>query len=165
MAGKKRENEHSWKEKYDHVFNCYCSLWNSALNFIEENYGEEALDQYLKESMGKDVLGESTFPEIRRDDDTETFLKNYVAHHIMIGGELEIAKAETDEIIVDLLKCGSKSLLVEKFGNKARNYCRHCEIIPIWEQMGWDSEVDKSRAQALEGENIGCRRIFRRIKE
>jgi hypothetical protein len=164
MAKQNEQEKHSWKEKYDHVFSCYCSLWNSALNFIAKNFGEEALDRYLQESMGKEVLGESTFSELRGGDDTQTFLKHYLGHHLMIGGEVKVVKAEEDEIIVDLVKCGSKSMLVKNLGKNAGCYCRHCEIIPIWEQLGWESEVDKSQASCIEGENIGCRRIFRRKK-
>jgi hypothetical protein len=163
MASKIKK-DYSWKEKYDHVFHCYCSLWNSALNFIAQNYGNEALDQYLDVCMGKDVLGRSAFPEMKEGIDTEAFLNQCLAHHVMIGSEFNIVKAEQDEIIIDFVKCGSKGLVVEKFGEGAQHYCRHCEILSLWEQMGWSSEVDRSRAGKLEGQNIGCRRIFRRMK-
>lgn len=165
MAEKNVKKEYSWKEKYDHVFNCYCSLWNSAINYIAENFGPKELDQYLKGSMKKDVLGRSTFPELKEGIETETFLGYFVSHHVMLGSKLKIIKADQDEIMVDLIKCGSKSMLVEKFGEGAKYYCRHCEILPLWEQMGWNSEVDKSQAQILGGQNIGCRRIFRSIKK
>lgn len=164
MSKKNPKKEFSWEEKYDHVFHCYCSLWNSALNFIAKNYGKKELDKYLSESMGKGVLGRSTFAELGEGVDTQTFIRSYVPHHIMIGGEAEIVKAESDEVIVDLKRCGSKSMLVKKFGKDASHYCRHCEIIPLWEQLGWNSKVDISRAATVEGQNIGCRRIFRRMK-
>jgi len=154
-----------WKEKYDHVFNCYVSLWNSALNFIVDNFGKKELDRYFMESMEKGVLGQSTFADLSKGTDTDTFIRSYVPHHIMIGGEVEIVKAEPNEIVVDLKRCGSKSMLVKKFGKKASHYCRHCEIIPLWEQLGWKSKVDKSRAAVVEGQNIGCRRIFRRMEK
>lgn len=158
------KRDYSWQQKYDHVFHCYCSLWNSALNFIAENYGHKALDQYLQICMGKDVLGKATFPEMKEGIDTEAFLSQCLAHHVMIGSEFDVVKAEHDEIIIDFVKCGSKGLAVEKFGKGAQHYCRHCEILSLWEQMGWSSEVDRSRGQKSEGQNIGCRRIFRRMR-
>jgi hypothetical protein len=115
--------------------------------------------------MGKGVLGRSTFAELGKGVDSETFIRSYVPHHIMIGGEVEIVKAEPDEVIVDLKRCGSKSMLVKKFGKDASHYCRHCEIIPLWEQLGWHSKVDISQATTVEGQNIGCRRIFRRMSQ
>ena len=40
-------------------------------------------------------------------------------------------------------------MLVEKVGRGAEHYCRHCEVIPLWEQLGWESIVDKSKAKAV----------------
>ena len=164
MRSQKVRTRYSWKEKHDHVYNCYCALFNSAVNYIADEYGAKALDRYFKENMGKNVLGKSTFSELKKGVDAQTFIKSYVPHHVMIGGEVKIVKADEDEIIVDLIKCGSKSMLVEKFGEGAKHYCRHCEVIPLWEQLGWESIVDKSRARKAKGQNIGCRRIFRRMK-
>ena len=166
MSDRVSRNGYLWKDKYNHVFESYCSLWNSSLNFIAENYGNDALDKYLTESMDEDVLGKSTFPDLGAGADVETFVKNYVGHHQMLGGSLKVVKAESDEIIVEIKRCGSKSMLVEKFGaNNARHYCRHCEVLPMWRQLGWCSEVEKSNAQKIDGENIGCRRLFKRIKK
>ena len=164
MPIKKIKTSYSWREKYDHVYNCYCTLFNSAINYIADRYGSKALDRYFKANMAKNVLGKSTFSALKGSVGAETFLKSYVPHHVMIGGEVRVVKAEEDEIIVDLAKCGSKSMLVEKLGKGAERYCRHCEVIPLWEQLGWESIVDKSRAKRLKGQNIGCRRIFRRMK-
>jgi len=159
-------NEYSWEDKYDHVFNCYCSLWNSSLNFIAENYGSEALDKYLTESMDRDVLGKSTFSNLSAGGDVNTFIKHYVGHQEMIGSSVKVVKAEKDEIIFKIAPCGSKSMLIKQFGaKKARHYCRHCEVLPMWEQLGWHSEVDKSTAKKIDGENTGCRRIFRPLKK
>jgi hypothetical protein len=159
------KREYTWEEKYDHAFNTYCSQFNHVLYYIGENYGHEALDQYLAAATGKDVLGKAVFSGLKGAAiDPETFLRSYVPHHEVIGGEVEIIKAEPDEIIVDLKKCGSKFMLVEKWGEVAKYYCRHCEVIRLWEQLGWHSEVDKTNAQKLKGQNIGCRRIFKRIK-
>jgi hypothetical protein len=164
MAKNSEKDLTNWKERYEHVFNCYCSLWNSALNFIAENCSSDSLDRYLEESMGKDILGKSTFSELQSGVDKDTFLEIYIQHHRMIGGDIKIVKADEDEIIVDLVTCGSKSMLTKRFGNETKYYCRHCEIIPLWEQMGWNSEVDISAAEKLKGQNIGCRRIFKRKK-
>jgi hypothetical protein len=165
MPARKFKTRYSWKEKYDHAYNCYCSLFNSALNYIAGQYGPKALDRYFKENMEKSTLGKSTFSGLKGRVDAETFLRAYVPHHLMIGGDLRVVKADEDEIIVDLITCGSKKMLVEKFGKGAEHYCRHCEVIPLWEQLGWESIVDKSKAKKAKGQNIGCRRIFRRRKK
>lgn len=165
MKNKNFKREYSWKERYDHAFNAYCAQRNHALYYIAEKYGYEALDEYFKVSLGKSVLGRAVFPGLKEDPDVEAFLRHYIPHHEMIGGEVRIIKAEPDEIIVDIVKCGSKSMLVERFGEVAKYYCRHCEVISIWEEMGWHSEVDRTKVQKVGGQNIGCRRIFKRIKK
>jgi hypothetical protein len=166
MSDRVDGNGYSWKEKFDHVFGSYCSLWNASLNFIAENYGNHALDKYLTEAMDRNVLGKSTFSDLGARADVKSFLKHYVGHHVMLGSNVKVVKAEEDVIIVEIAPCGSKNMLVKKFGgNNARHYCRHCEVLPMWEQLGWCSEVDKSTAQKIDGENTGCRRIFKRIKK
>ena len=166
MKKKDPPEKYAWKDRYDHVYSAYCGHFNHAIYYIAQNYGIDAMEKYLKECMGKDVVGKATFSDLKEGKvDTEAFLKSYIPHHEMIGGEVKLVKADQDGIIVDLIKCGSKSMLVEKWGELAKYYCRHCEIIPLWEQMGWYSEVDKTNAQTLRGQNIGCRRIFRRIKK
>jgi len=165
MLKVKGENEYSWEERYRHVFKCYCSLWNSSLNFITDNYGSEALDKYLRESMNKNVLGRSTFPDLSAGNEVGAFLKAYIGHHEMLGSSAKVIKAEKDEIIVEIAPCGSKSMLIEEFGaEKASHYCRHCEVLPMWEEFGWYSAVDKSSAKEIDGENTGCRRIFKPMK-
>lgn len=166
MSDNVDENGYSWEDKFNHVFGCYCSLWNASLNFIAENYGDHALDKYLTKAMDRDILGKSTFSDLGAGADVKSFLKHYVGHHKMLGGSLKVIKAEQDEIIVEIERCGSKNMIVEKFGAKsARHYCRHCEVLPMWEQLGWSNEVDKSTARKIDRENIGCRRIFKRIKK
>lgn len=156
-------DDYPWEERYRHVFETYCALWNSALNYIAKKGGLEALDDYLRGAMGKDVLGRSAFPALGAHVDAETFLAHYLPHHLMIGGEARVVKAGPDEIVVDLLRCGSKSFLAESCGDGARHYCRHCEVIPLWEQLGWLSETDTSAAARVNEQNIGCRRIFKRM--
>jgi hypothetical protein len=166
MSENADKNGYSWEDKYNHVFGSYCCLWNASLNFIAQNYGNQALDKYLTEAMGRDILGKSTFSGLGAGANVKSFLKHYVGHHKMLGGRLKVIKAEPDEIVVEIERCGSKSMIVETFGGKnAGHYCRHCEVLPMWEQLGWQNEVDKSSAQKIDGENIGCRRVFKRIKK
>ena len=156
--------KYSWKEKYEHVFECYCALVNYAFNYIAEKYGKNELDEFLKASMSTEVLGRAVFSSLKKDVDAETFLRSYVPHHLMIGSNVRVKNVEPEAITVEIVKCGSKSMLIEKYGSDmTKYYCRHCEVIPVYEQMGWRSERKTTKC-ASKGGNIGCTVIFKKIK-
>jgi len=157
--------EYSWEEKYWHVYNCYCANWNSTINFIFDNYGQEALDRYFNESMNMKDIGKSTFADVKPGCDVKEFLSYYIGHHVMLEGNVEIEHVDEDKVVINVSPCGSKSRLVNTFGgDKVKHYCRHCELFQLWDQIGWHNEVDKTQAEKIDGENIGCKRTFTRIK-
>ena len=158
------EHKYSWKEKYDHVCSSYMRGQGFTWRWIAETYGPEALDEYFKRAMTEDVLGRSTFQTFKKGISAEELVKGFVPHHLMIGGEVKVRKVTPDEVVVDVVKCGSKSLLVENDPSSAKYYCRHCEVIPIYEAIGWPAERDRTKAAKLKGQNIGCTVTFRRKK-
>jgi hypothetical protein len=152
----------SEKRRFDHVFESYCSFWNDALNFIATRWGAAAVDEHVLEVMGPAVLGATAFEGISKQADHVEVLRRYLEHHEMMGSKYRVLKANKDEVIVDIVRCASKSFLVKKFGGeRTRFYCRHCEILPLWKTIGWKGTVDYQYATNIDGQNIGCRRILR----
>ena len=103
-------NKYSWKERYEHVRETYVPLWNSAMNFIAENYGEEALDKYLDRYLPK--VRHVYFPVTKEDVErkgVKAYLKQSVSHMEKNGFEIRVEKAERDEVVIDVLKCDSKN--------------------------------------------------------
>ncbi|VBB38584.1 hypothetical protein TRIP_E110051 [uncultured Spirochaetota bacterium] len=159
------ERDFSWEEKYWHVYGSYCQNWNSAINFIAEKLGAKALDEYYAKTLDKKGLGKSAFSDLGEDVDVDSLIKSFVAHHLMLGGSVKVISVDKDKFVCSV-SCGSKSRLVKKCGaDKVTHYCRHCEALSMYEQMGWHNEVDQSNVERIDGEPVGCRRVFTRIEQ
>ena len=152
-------NNDSWKERYEEARKAYLTLWNAAMNFIVEVYGEDALDEYLKCSICEPRVKSVYFPIVSEEFKKQGVkaLEQVIASHMKkLEFEIEVKKANKNELVIVVRKCGSKSFLIEN-GENAKYYCRHCQIEnPLYRRFGFRNRVIKTG-------DISCIRIYEKI--
>lgn len=99
MSGK-----YSWRDRYEHAWRTFVSLWNSALNFIAETMGEEALDAYFWYGWkANSKVHAAYFPVTIQDIEREgvkALEKNYILHLKMLVHKIRVENANRNELVM-----------------------------------------------------------------
>ena len=89
---------YSWKERYYHAVDTYLPLWNAAMNYIAETYGEDGFARYLKyfTGMQKKVIHPVNIQALRKEG-AKAMLPHLTSHFEMLGVEMQVKKSSPSE--------------------------------------------------------------------